>query len=59
MYVTIVILLKVRGSTYIVEQDLQTTVVCDRAKQHGQQCYTLVKSTGSYLRSSTMDVIAG
>ena len=52
----IVVLGKVRGSTFIVAQDLQTNVVCDRAKQRGQRCYALVKSTGSYLRSSTMDV---
>ena len=53
--VTIIIHGKVRGSTLFVVQDLQTNVVCDRAKQHGQQCYALVKSTGSYLRSSTME----
>ena len=53
--VTIVIRGKVRGSTFIVAQDLQTNVVCDRAKQRGQRCYALVKSTRSYLRSSTME----
>ena len=51
----ILILGKVRGSTLFVGQDLQTNVVCDRAKQRGQRCYTLVKSTRSYLRSSTME----
>ena len=28
---------------FIVVQDLQTIVVCDRAKQHGQRCYALVR----------------
>ena len=55
-YIFVMIVLgKVRGSTLIIVQDLQTNVVCDHAKQCGQQCYALVKSTRSYHRSSTME----